>query len=207
VREMRLIIAGLAGAIAACLIFSTLILSRSNLEEMLGYTSTRVDVPASPIDVRLTISGLTEPRGVGSKALLSISVISRIDAANVSLKISVSKAYEDWPSQGIELMSSLTSWKGDLTANVSVVFNSFATVNCTQIGYGRIFAEATWYDPSFSKCEVCSIDQLGIAVLGDEVLVIEDAYGNLPYMFPPGLIPTLPIFPVSPDLNATLPYP
>jgi hypothetical protein len=202
---MRLIIAGLAGAIAASLIFSTLILSRPNLEKY--WYSPVSDVPASPIDVRLTISGFTEPRGVGSKALLSINVTSSVDAANVSLEISASKAYDDWPSQGIELMSSLTSWKGNLRANVPMIFNSFATVNVTQIGYGKIVAEATWYDPSFSKYKIYSIDQLGIAVLGGEVLVIEDLGGVLPDLFPPGLIPTLPIFPVPPDFNATLPYP
>ena len=202
VREMRLIIAGLAGAIAACLIFSTLILSRSNLEMMLGFPSN--SLPVSPINVRLIISGFTEPRGVGSQALLIINVTSSVDAANVSLKISIRKAYDDWPSQGIELISGFASWKGDLTANVSVIFNSFATVNVTQIGYGRIVAEATWYDSS-SNWEYYSLDQLGIVVLEDEVLVIEDLGGVLPDLFPPGSNPIPPTIP--PDFNGTLPNP
>jgi hypothetical protein len=104
-------------------------------------------------------------------------------------------------------LRTLTVTQNFCCSSARAIFNSFATVNVTQIGYGRIVADATWYDPSFSKYEVYSIDQLGIAVLEDEVLVIEDLGGVLPYMFPPGLIPTLPIFPVPPDFNATLPYP
>jgi hypothetical protein len=202
VKEMRLIISGLVGVIAACLIFSTLVLSRSNLEMMLGSPSN--SLPVSPINVRLITSGFTEPRGVGSQALLIINVTSSVDAANVSLKISIRKAYEDWPSQGIELISGFTSWKGDLLANVSVIFNPFAAINATQIGYGRIVAEVTWYDSS-SNWEHYSLDQLGIVVLEDEVLVIEDLAGVLPALFPPGSNPTPPTIP--PDFNATLPNP
>lgn len=200
---MRLIAAGLAGIIAACLIFSTLVLSQPSLEMMLGYRSPSRLPPASPINVRLVTSGFTEPRGIGSQALLIINVTSSVDAANVSLKISIRKAYEDWPSQGIELKSGFTSWKGDLLANVSVIFNPFATVNVTQIGYGRIVAEVTWYDPS-SNWEHYSLDQLGIVVLEDEILVVEDLAGVLPHLLPPGFNLTPP-FSVPPDFNATLP--
>jgi len=156
---------------------------------MLGSPSK--SLPVSPINVRLVTSGFTEPRGVGSQALLIINVTSSVDAANVSLKISIRKAYEDWPSQGIELISDFTSWEGDLLANVSVIFNPFATVNVTQIGYGRIVAEVTWYDSS-SNWEHYSLDQLGIVVLEDEILVIEDVGGNLPYLLPPGSNPIPP---------------
>jgi hypothetical protein len=169
---------------------------------MLGSPSK--SLPVSPINVRLITSGFTEPRGVGSQALLIINVTSSVDAANVSLKISIRKAYEDWPSQGIELISGFTSWKGDLLANVSVIFNPFATINVTQIGYGRIVAEVTWYDSS-SNWEHYSRDQLGIVVLEDEVLVIEDLGGVLPDPFPPGSNPILPTIP--PDFNGTLPNP
>jgi ABC-type uncharacterized transport system YnjBCD permease subunit len=189
VREMRLIISGLAGVIAACLVFSALILSRSDLEMMLGSPSN--SLPVSPINVRLTTSGFTEPRGIGSQALLTINVTSSVDAANVSLEISIRKAYEDWPSQGIELVSGFTSWKGDLLANVSAIFNPFALVNVTQIGYGRIVAEVTWYDSS-SNWEHYSLDQLGIVVLEDEILVVEDLGGVLPYFLPPGSNPMPP---------------
>jgi len=186
---MRLIISGLAGVIAACLIFSTLVLSRSNIEMMLGAPNS--SLPVSPINVRLITSGFTEPRGVGSQALVTVNVTSSVDAANVSLKISIRKAYEDWPSQGIEpLIGSVTSWNGDLSANVSVII-PFATVNATQIGYGRIVAEVTWYDSS-SHWEHYSLDQLGIVVLEDEILVVENIGGALPYMFPPGSNLTLP---------------
>jgi hypothetical protein len=198
---MRLIISGLAGVIAACLIFSALFLSRSNLEMMLGSPSN--SLPVSPINVKLTISELTEPRGIGSQASVTINVTSSVDAANISLKISLQKAYEDWPSQGVELISGFTSWKGNLYANVSLIFNSFATINVTQIGYGRIVAEVTWYDSS-SNWEHFSYDQLGIVVLEDEVLVVEDLAGVLLHFFPSGFNPTPP-FPVSPDFNATLP--
>jgi len=199
---MRLIIAGSAGVIAACLIFSALIFSRPDLQTMLGYP--RNNLPVSPINVRLIASGFTEPRGIGSQALLIINVTSSVDAANVSLKISIRKAYEDWPSQGIELISGFTSWKGDLLANIPVIFNPFPTINVTQIGYGRIVTEVTWYDSS-SNWEHYSYDQLGIVVLEDEVLVVEDLAGVLPHFLPPGFNLTLP-----PDFNVTfppLPYP
>ena len=202
VREMRLIIAGLAGIIAACLIFSTLVLSQPSLEMMLGYRSPSRLPPASPINVKLITSGFTEPRGVGSQASVIVNVTSSVDAANVSLEISIRKAYEDWPSQGIEpVIFSVTSWKGDLSANVSIVI-PFATINATQIGYGRIVAEVTWYDFS-SNWEHFSYDQLGIVVLEDEILVVEDLAGVLPHFFPPGFNPILPTIP--PDFNATLP--
>jgi len=200
---MKLIISGLVGVIAACLIFSTLVLSRSSLETILGYPGyPRNSLPVSPINVKLITSGFTEPRGVGSHALVIVNVTSSVDAANVSLKISIRKAYEEWPSQGIELISGFTSWKGDLLANVSVIFNPFATVNVTQIGYGRIVAEVTWYDSS-SNWEHYSLDQLGIVVLEDEILVVEDLAGVLPHFLPPGFNLTPP--PIPPDFNATLP--
>jgi len=198
---MRLIISGLAGIIAACLIFSTLALSRPSLEMMLGFP--RNSLPVSPINVKLITTGFTEPLGVGSHALVIVNVTSSVDASNVSLKMSIRKAYEDWPSQGIEpLVFSVTDWKGDLLANVSLII-PFATINATQIGYGRIVAEVTWYDSS-SNWEHFSYDQLGIVVLEDEILVVEDLAGVLPHFFPPGFNLTPP-FSVSPDFNATLP--
>jgi len=199
VREMRLLISGLAGVGVACLIFTALVLPRSNLEMMLG--STRTDLPLSPINVRLTISGFTEPWGIGSQALLTINVTSSVKAVNVVFKISLRKAYEDWPSQGLELISGNTTWNGDLLANVSIIMS--VKVNATQIGYGRIVAEVTWYDSS-SEYEYYSVDQLGIVILEDEILVIEDLGGNLPHLFPPGSNPTPP-WPSPPPENFTGP--
>jgi len=187
VKEVRLLISGLAGVGVACLIFAALVLPRSNLEMMLGSPNT--DLRSSPIIVRLTISGFTEPRGICSQALLTINVTSSVEAANVVLKITLRKAYEDWPSKGIERVSGNTTWNGDLLSNVSVIMN--AKVNATQMGYGRIVAEVTWYDSS-SDYEYYSVDQLGIVVLEDEILVIEDLGGNLPHLFPPGSNPTPP---------------
>jgi hypothetical protein len=196
---MRLLISGLAGVGVACLVFSALVLSRSNLEMMLG--SPRTDLPLSPINVRLTISGFTEPRGIGSQALLTINVTSSVEAANVTFEINLSKAYPDWPSQGIELICSNTTWKGNLLATISVVMNAW--VNVTQIGYGKIVAAVVWYDPS-SNWEHYSRDQLGIVVLEEEILVIEDLGGNLPHLFPPGSNPTPP-WPSPPPENFTWP--
>lgn len=204
---MRLLISGLAGILTACLIFTALVLPRSNLEMMLGSPSPPKELPPLlPINVKLAISGFTEPKGIGSQALLTVSITSSVNASNVVLQLSLSKACEVWASSGIKVVSGVTSWSGDLIADVPVIIN--VIVNATEIGYGRIVAEATWGWDGLSSAYLISReyglrDIVGIVVLEDEILVFEDYYGVLPIVFPPGSNPTPPGIP--PDFNATIP--
>ena len=193
----KLAISGIAGVVIASLIITSVEMTPwSSLEMMLGFP--QVHIPASPIIVRLTISGFTEPRGIGSQALLTVNVTSSVNASNVVLQISLFKAHEIWSSKGIDLISENAAWNENLLANVPVIIN--ALINATEIGYGRIVAEAIWYDSS-SEHEYYSVDKLGIVVLEDEIVVIEDLGGALPLMFPPGYNP--PIIPEPTDLNST----
>lgn len=208
VMKMKLLIPGSAGVLIACLIFTTLVLSRPSIETMLSSTSVPTDLRLSPITVRLTISGFTEPRGIGSQALLTINVTSNINVSNVVLQIDLRKAGVEWPSKGIELVSGATTWNGDLLANVPIILN--IVVNATEVGYGviQVEAKAIGYENWISTIEMGPIDYLGIVVLENEIIVFEDIGGALPYLFPPGFNP--PIFPNPPDLSnmtGPLPYP
>jgi hypothetical protein len=172
---------------------------------MLGSPSPPKELPPLlPINVKLTISGFTEPKGIGSQALLTVSITSSVNASNVVLQLSLSKACEVWASSGIKVVSGVTSWSGDLIADVPVIIN--VVVNATEIGYGRIVAEATWdglFSVYLSSREYGLRDIVGIIVLENEILVFEDYYGVLPIVFPPGFNPTPPGIP--PDFNATIP--
>lgn len=201
----KLAVSGIASVLVASLIIASIATAPWCRPAKSGSPGSLPDFrfsPISPIIVRLTTSGFTKPRGIGSQGLLSINVTSSVNASNVILQISISKAYEDWSSKGIELVGGATTWDVHLLANVPVIVN--IPINATEVGYCRIVAEATWYDSS-SNYEYYSADQLGIVVFEDEILVVEDLGGNLPYLFPPDFQP--PIWPEPTDLNWTIPMP
>jgi len=204
---MKLSTSGFTGILTACLIFTVLVLPLSNLEAILASPSPPKELPPLlPINVKLATSGFTEPKGIGSQALLTVNITSSVNVSNVVLQISLSKAYEVWSSSGIKVVSGSTSWSGDLVADTPVIIN--VIINATEIGYGKIVAEAIW--PDRPSVYLASIDHdlsdaVGIVVLQNEILVFDDYCGILPSVYPPDFNP--PIFPAPSNVTGPLPYP
>lgn len=185
VRRMKLSVSGLAGVIVACSIFATLLLSRSSIGTISNSPSLPANAHLSPITVGLSVSGITQPRGVGSQILLTINVTSSIDLSNVVLRVDLSKVSQEWNSTGIELDNSTSSWKVNLLANTSVILNIM--IDAKEVGYGRLRVEAE--APGFENWvalvgEAAPVDYLGIMVQDHGILVFEDVNGVLPPIFP-----------------------
>ena len=101
--------------------------------------------------MRLTISGFTEPRGIGSQALLTINVTSSIDLSNVVLNINLRQAH-GWPSEGIELAGDSMPWNGDMLAGVPVILEM--VVNATEVGCGVV---ESWQKPLDMICGLAQL--------------------------------------------------
>ncbi len=161
----------------------------------------------SPITVGLSVSGITQPRGVGSQILLTINVTSSIDLSNVVLQVDLSKVSQEWNSTGIELDNGTSSWKVNLLANASVVLN--IVIRAREVGYGKlaIEAKAIGYENWVSSVGTGGpVDYLGILVQDHEILVFEDINGVLPQIFPPDFNPNPPVTPGQLG-NFTPPWP
>jgi hypothetical protein len=141
---MRLTIAGLAGAIIACLIFTVVVVTPQT--PLRRYLSGYEEHLATPLDVKVAISNLTEPLGVSSEADVTIIVTSTKDASDVTVTMEVTSPSDPphWPLGITVLGDGFSTWVGDLTANVSVVFH--ARIRAVEAGYARIWITATYSD-------------------------------------------------------------
>jgi hypothetical protein len=199
--KMRSLISALGGIIIAFLIFIALIASKAGLEMRTAPLPDLEDL--SPISVRLTVSGFTEPHGIGSTALLTINITSSIDASKTFVQVRQSKAFEIWSSQGISLVVTNPTWSVDLLANTPVIVQ--ALINATEVGYGRVTVETIWHDAAADR-DLYSMDTLGVVVLETEISVFHDIGGALPLAFPPGYDPSSVPEPANIS-DITIPWP
>jgi len=169
---MKTSIYGLAGIVAACLIFTTVVASSSNLARLFS-TNVSPEIPTFPIGenatvaMSLTVSNFTEPPGVESEANVTFGVISGKSIPNVTLHIEISPIYVgqgEWPNvtwvpigpRGIELVDGNPSQVVDLSANRSASIT--LRVRATKVGYAVIIATATWLEgPSTIRKNECAL--------------------------------------------------
>ena len=142
------------------------------------------------LSVRSFVSNFTEPFGVGSECTLTVIVTSTLNASNVVVQFDMSPVSNSWPL-GINFVGqNLTTWSGDLKANVSMIFN--ARIKAVEAGYARLLVTTTWYPPEGDGCVIR--DMLFILVQENDIQVSHD----------PVMITTPPDLTVMPG-NGTLP--
>ena len=124
-----------------------------------GYGS---KISSSPISIDLSISPFSEPKGLGSKAELTVIVTSVWDANNISVQI-------DLP-EGFSFVSGNLTWSGDLHENIPTNFN--ARIEAAKVGNWTIEATARWYLTSDSWYG--DIDRLCVSVSEDEISVLAE---------------------------------
>lgn len=191
VREMRLIIAGLAGVITACLIFTVVVAAPQTSTRY--YFSGYDEWLHSPLNVDVVISNLTEPLGVNSEADVTIIVTSTENASNVTVTMEVVSPSipPQWPLGITVVEGNFSTWVGDLTANVSVVFR--ARIRTVEAGYARIWVTATWYEIEYQRRR--GEDSVWILIQENDIQVSQEP------ITPPGVIEarpgngTLPVWP------------
>lgn len=140
----KVAISGIAGVLVASLIIASVVMApwtpttptSSSPKPPPGW-------PVWPLDmVKLFISNVTEPIGVGSEAVLTVIVTSPYNVSNVTVRLDLLQVIDDWPI-GIVFIGNSTTWNGDLRANISINFNT--RIKTVEVGYARIKATTTWY--------------------------------------------------------------
>lgn len=181
----KLAISGIAGVLIASLIIASV--KMAPWSELAKSFSSRISPDDQPIllnptnadiTVDLSISNFTEPLGPGSEANVTVTVISKKDVSNVTVKIAVSPIYMGqgtWPNitwtpigpQGVGLVDGNSTWMINLTANVSE--SATIRVKATEVGLGVITVTAVWWETqsTFYKSE----GVLYIRVLQDNIVV------------------------------------
>ncbi len=187
----KLTISGIAGVIVASLIIASVVMAPWTPATP---TSSSPKPPpgwlGGTLSVRSFISNLTEPLGVGSEGTLTVIVTSTLNASNVVVQFDMSPVSNNWPL-GINFVGqNLTTWSGNLKANVSTIFN--ARIRAVEPGYARLLVTTTWYPPEGDGCIVR--DMLFILVQENNMQVSHD----------PFMITTPPDLTVIPG-NGTLP--
>jgi hypothetical protein len=196
---MRIIIAGLAGIIAACLIFTTVVVAPQTpiiyYDDWFGEWWLH-----SPLSVEVIISNLTEPLGVNSEADVTIIITSTENASDVTVTMEVVSPSipPRWPLGITVVEGNFSTWIGDLRANISVVFH--ARIRAVEAGYARIRVTATYPDPSVDGLSHSGEGSAWILVQESDIQVSQEP------ITPPGVIEakpgngTLPVWP-----NGTMP--
>lgn len=198
---MRLIVSGLAGVVAACLIFTLVVMAPlSNLDRILGFPKLPPGWPSDPLDVQVFVSNLTEPLGVGSEGEVAVIITSTKNATDVSVTMEVTSPSipPSWPLGITVVEGNLSTWVGDLNANISVIFN--ARIRAVEAGYARIWVSATWYPGFPDGFSYETSDSIWILIQEDNIQISREP------ITPPGVIVakpgngTLPVWP-----NGTIP--
>lgn len=194
---MRLAVSVLAGVIAACLIFAVVAVAPQMSMKYYsgGYPDEWLH---SPLNVEVVISNLTEPLGVNSEADVTIIVTSTKNASDVTVTMEVVSPSipPKWPLGITVIEGNFSTWIGDLTANVSVVFR--ARIRAVEAGYARIWITATWYEIEYRRR--CGEDSVWILTQENDIQVSQEP------ITPPGVIEAKPgngTWPVWP--NGTIP--
>jgi len=199
---VRLIISVLVGILAACLIFTAVVFSaQQKLELPLYYTPPLSNALPSPVEVKMFISNLSEPVGIGSEADITIIATSSANLSEAVIEIQVVKAFPDWPAMGIEVVGGDLQWTGNLTAQVSALTR--IRIKATEVGFAKICAYVTW--PNYGRYSA-TVAKLGILAQENEVQIIQPDGGDIPHVYPPdkyppGWIP--PNWPKPPPDNST----
>jgi hypothetical protein len=187
----NLVIPGIAGILLACAIFSAFAVA--------PWASTTSNVnfpqmPPGPLDVKLVISNLTEPFGVGSEGILTVIVTSTRNASNVIVQFDLLQVSSKRP-MGISFVGeNLTTWSGDLRANVSMIFTT--RIKAVEVGYAQIVATAKW--SPLEGFQYTANDRVWILVQENDIQVSHD-----PIMI---TLPDLTVIPgdgTLPQTNAT----
>jgi len=181
----KLAISGIAGVLVACLTIISVVIP--------SWTPSDVNAPQVPpellayagaLSVRSFVSNLTEPLGVGSEGILTVVVTSTLDASNVVVQFDMSQVSDSWPL-GIDfIVENLTTWSGNLKANVSMIFN--ARIRAVEAGLARLLVTTIWYLSWVDHVSVCVRDMLCILVQDNDIQVSHY------FIAPPGQMPFLP---------------
>lgn len=181
-----LVIPGIAGILLACAIFSAFVIAPwIPKTAKLNFPQLPPGWPSGPLDVKVIVSNLTEPLGVGSEGDVTVIVTSTKDASNVTVTMEVVSP-SDPPSGplGITVVEgNLSTWVGDLKANVSVIFN--ARIRAVEAGYARIWVTARWHPPFESFCWETT-DSVWILIQENNIQISHD------FIFPPDSNQTTP---------------
>jgi len=171
---MRLMISGLAGLLVACLIFTVVVVAPK--ASIIRYYLSGIpdEWLSNPLDVKVAISNLTEPLGVNSEADVTIIVTSTKNASDVTVTMEVvSPSIPPLLPLGIIVVNgNFSTWIGDLTANVSVVFR--ARIGAVEAGYARIRVTATWYDDEIGGLSYNREDSIWILIQENDIQVSQD---------------------------------
>lgn len=193
VTVMRLIIAGLTGVIAACLIFAVVVAPQISMKY---YSGRYIDEWLhSPLSVEVIISNLTEPVGVNSEADVTIIVTSTKNASDVTVTMEVVSPSipPRWPLGITVVEGNFSTWVGDLRANISVVFH--ARIRAVEAGYARIWVTATYPDPTVGSLSHSGDGSAWILVQESDIQVSQEP------ITPPGQPPFLPGLPIPSNVT------
>jgi len=165
----KLTISGIAGILVASLITASIVTAPWLRPATIPTFPSGLPLE-SPLTVNVIISNITEPVGVGSEAILTIILTSTCNASDVVVQFDLLQVVDDWPT-GIRFIGeNLTTWNGDLRANVSVIFT--ARIKAEEVGLARIKATATWYRYEYLRHE--GKDSVWILVSENDIQVSQE---------------------------------
>jgi hypothetical protein len=149
----KLAISGTAGVLVACLIIASVVMAPWTSTTRYYYHGIPDEWLSSPLDVKVVISNLTEPLGVGSEGNVTIILTSTKDASDVAVQfLLLQDGYLFGLPIGIVYIEgnlANNTWTGDLKANVSMIFN--ARIKAVEVGSARIWVIATWYENEYLR--------------------------------------------------------
>jgi len=190
--ELRnLVIPGIGGILLACAIFSAFVIAPwTSPMSNVNFPQLPPGWPSGPLDVKVVISNLTEPLGVGSEGDVTIIVTSTKDASDVTVTMEVVSPSDPplWPLGITVVEGNLSTCVGDLKANVSVIFN--ARIRAVEAGYARMWITVTWYP--YESFHFEATDSIWILIQENNIQISYEP------ITPPGFIEAQPF-------NGTLP--
>jgi len=194
----NLVIPGIVGILLACAIFSAFIIAPwASTTSNVDFPQMPPGWPSSPLDVQVFVSNLTETLGVESEGEVTVVVTSTRNVSDTVLQFELLQVCRYPPMEmpiGIVYVEgnlANTTWTGDLTANVSVIFN--ARIKAIEVGYARIRVTAIWYP--FEGFHYEATNSVWILIQETDIQISHEP------ITPPGVIPfepgngTLPTWP------------
>ena len=151
VKNKKLTLSGIAGVLVACLIIAAVSFNPWVMEPTSsdhGFPHFEPPPGAPPLGsltLSLFISNFTEPIGIDSEAIVTVVVTSKCNMSGVTLTLDlVSPCEPPCGPLGVTVVEgNLSSWTGDLMANISAIFN--VRLKIVEEGYARIWAKSSWW--------------------------------------------------------------